>query len=64
MIDYLNNLAEKSPVAHDPVFRAGTRVLDVENFEPTDIDTMEAIRDGPLKVVPKQTDLSNPLVIH
>ena len=61
MIDYLNNLAEKSPVARDPVFTAGTKVLDEYNSEPTDTDTMEAIRDEPLRVVPKQTDLSNPL---
>jgi hypothetical protein len=57
VIDYLNSLAVKSPVSNDPVFKVGGRVLDED---PTEEPHQEAIREGPLRTVPAQSELADP----
>ena len=54
VIDLLNKLAEKQPVSKDPKFNVGTQ----EIGEP-EVEQPEAIRDGPLRVVPDEP-LANP----
>jgi hypothetical protein len=63
VIDYLNKLSEKSPVSRDPIFKVGERALDEDHDdqqEPIDEATSEAIRGGPMRIIPSQSDLNLP----
>ena len=61
VIDYLNKLAEKHPVSKDPKFSVGGREVEEADDAPMGAAAMEALRDGPVRVVPSQSDLANPV---
>jgi len=60
VIDHLNNLAGKTPVARDPIFAIGERAIEEADISHTEELTREHIRDGPVRIVPSHSELADP----
>ena len=60
VIELLNKLAEKQPVSRDPKFSVGGQEIGEPEAEP-DEHPAEAIRDGPVRYIPEQESLANPI---